>query len=326
MNFAIIGAGGIARKMSETVKHMPEVNMYAISARDLDRAQAFAKEWGYEKAYGSYEEMLADDQVELVYIALPHSHHHQWSIKAMEAGKHVLCEKAFAVNERQTREMIAVSKKTNRLLAEAIWTRYMPSRQIINDLIKEGTIGQVKTISANLGYKIDNHERIMKKELAGGALLDLTVYPLNFSSMIMGDNIKEINASCIKTETGVDGQDTVMLEYENGVMASLYTSIYTQTDRRGMIYGTNGFLEIENINNPQSIKVYDGDRANPKVIKEIKVPEQITGYEYEVRACIKAIEEGKIECPEMPHDMTIEIMRQMDEIRKQFGIDFGSIE
>lgn len=326
MNFAIIGAGGIARKMSETVKHMPEVNMYAISARDLDRAQAFAKEWGYEKAYGSYEEMLADDQVELVYIALPHSHHHQWSIKAMEAGKHVLCEKAFAVNERQTREMIAVSKKTNRLLAEAIWTRYMPSRQIINDLIKEGTIGQVKTISANLGYKIDNHERIMKKELAGGALLDLTVYPLNFSSMIMGDNIKEINASCIKTETGVDGQDTVMLEYENGVMASLYTSIYTQTDRRGMIYGTNGFLEIENINNPQSIKVYDGDRANPKVIKEIKVPEQITGYEYEVRACIKAIEEGKIECPEMSHDMTIEIMRQMDEIRKQFGIDFGSIE
>ncbi|MBQ9566827.1 MAG: Gfo/Idh/MocA family oxidoreductase [Lachnospiraceae bacterium] len=320
MKMAILGAGGIAAIMAETIRPLEDVESYAIGSRDLGKAQAFAEKYGFRKAYGSYEEMLEDPEIDLVYIAVPHSHHHMWTLASLNAGKHVLCEKAFAVNERQTREMIELSEKKGLLLAEAIWTRYMPSRQIITEIVERGDIGRPRTISANLGYRIDMNERMVRPELAGGCLLDLTVYTLNFASMVWGDDIRRIAASCVKTDTGVDGQDTVMIEYQDDRMASLFTTMYTLTNRMGLICGTEGFIEVQNINNPEQIRVYSPDRNGPELRACIDVPEQITGYEYEVLACKKAIEEGRIECPEMPHSQTIQIMCQMDQIRKQFGI------
>ena len=326
MNFAILGAGGIARTMASTVVPMKEICKKAVAARDYDRAESFAKEYGFEKAYGSYEEMLADPEIDLVYIAVPHSHHCQWTKAALEAGKNVLCEKAFAVNEKQAKEMIDLARSKNLLLTEAIWTRYMPSRQMILDIIDSGIIGEVTSVSANLGYQIDAKERIVRPELAGGALLDLTVYPLNFASMVLGDDIVKIDASCVKTETGVDGMDTVMLTYKDGKMATMFTTIYSLTDRSDYIYGRNGYIEVQNINNPEVIRVWDANRSCRNVIAEYKVPEQITGYEYEVLACKKALEEGRIECPEMPHEETLKMMNWMDQIRAQFGIVFPGIE
>lgn len=320
MKMAILGAGGIAAIMAETIRPLEDVESYAIGSRDLGKAQAFAEKYGFRKAYGSYEEMLEDPEIDLVYIAVPHSHHHMWTLASLNAGKHVLCEKAFAVNERQTREMIELSEKKGLLLAEAIWTRYMPSRQIITEIVERGDIGRPRTISANLGYRIDMNERMVRPELAGGCLLDLTVYTLNFASMVWGDDIRRIAASCVKTDTGVDGQDTVMIEYQDDRMASLFTTMYTLTNRMGLICGTEGFIEVQNINNPEQIRVYSPDRNGPELRACIDVPEQITGYEYEMLACKKAIEEGRIECPEMPHSQTIQIMCQMDQIRKQFGI------
>ena len=320
MKIGILGAGGIAACMAKTVQGIADVENYAIASRDLAKAKAFADEWGIQKAYGSYEEMLADDQVDLVYIAVPHSHHHQWTIAALHAGRNVLCEKAFAANTKQAEEMIALAEEKKLLLTEAIWTRYMPSRKILDDLIASGEIGEIYSVSSNLGYDIDGNERMVKPELAGGCLLDLTVYTLNFSSMILGDDIKRISAAMVPTETGVDGQDAVMIEYSNGKMASMFTTMYTLTDRRGLIAGTNGFICVENINNPSRITVYEPDRTQYTVRREIQVPEQITGYEYEVLACKKALEEGRIECEEMPHAQTLEIMRQMDKIRAQYGI------
>ncbi|HEY9575275.1 MAG TPA: Gfo/Idh/MocA family oxidoreductase [Lachnospiraceae bacterium] len=320
MKMAILGAGGIATKMATTIREMAEVESYAIASRDLKKAEDFAKEYGMQHAYGSYEEMLADPKVDLVYIAVPHSHHHEWTLKALEAGKHVLCEKAFAVNEKQAREMIELAKKKGLLLAEAIWTRYMPSRKIITEIIENGTIGELKTISANLGYKIDHVERIMEPSLAGGALLDLTVYPLNFVSMFWGDDIKKIQGHCVKTKSGVDGQETVTIEYQDGRVATMFTTIYSLTDRKGLICGSEGFIEVENINNPESIKVYKPENNGPKLFAEYPIPEQITGFEYQVEACMTAIKEGKTECPQMPHSQIIEIMRQMDELRRQFEI------
>ncbi|MCR5654728.1 MAG: Gfo/Idh/MocA family oxidoreductase [Lachnospiraceae bacterium] len=320
MKVGILGCGGIARVMAGTIAKMKDVENYAIASRSKEKAEAFAKEFGVTKAYGSYEAMLSDGEVELVYIAVPHSHHHQWTLAALQAGKHVLCEKAFAVNEAQTREMIEMSEKTGLLLTEAIWTRYMPSRRLITEVMESGVIGRPLTISANLGYRIDMNERIVRPELAGGALLDLTVYPLNFASMVWGDDIDKYHANCILTDTGVDGQETVMLAYRDGRMASLYTTIYALTDRRGVIVGTDGFIEVENINNPQEIRVYSPDRNGPEVKERIVVPEQITGYEYEVLSCMKAIEAGAIECPEMPHSQTIQMMCQMDRIKEVMGL------
>ncbi len=322
MRVGILGAGGIAKVMAKTIAHLADVESYAVAARDYDRADAFAKTWGFEKAYGSYEDMLSDDKVDLVYIAVPHSHHHKWTMEALNAGRNVLCEKSFAANTKQAEEMIALAEEKKLLLTEAIWTRYMPSRKIIDDIVKSGKLGKIVTIDSNLGYKINMNERMVNPELAGGCLLDLTVYTLNFSSMIHGNDIKRICASMVPTDTGVDGQDSVMLEYSDGVMANMFTTMYGLTDRRGLVCGTDGFMCVQNINNPEKITVYAPDRTKYEILEDITVPEQITGYEYEVLACKKALEEGKIECEEMPHSETLTIMRQMDEIRQQYGIVF----
>ena len=323
MKFGIIGAGEIAGKMAGTIVPMKNVERTAIAARELKRAKEFASVYGFRKSYGSYEELLADPEIELVYIAVPHSHHHRWTLKALEAGKHVLCEKAFAENEAQAKEMIELAERRHLLLTEAMWTRYMPSRGIIDELIESGIIGDVLTVTANLGYDIDGNERIIRPELAGGALLDLTVYPLNFARMILGGDIQSFDAVCVKTETGVDGQDFVSLRYPGGQTAAMFTTIYALTDRRGMIYGEKGFIEVQNINNPERILVYSNDRMpGPKCLRAIEVPPQISGYEYEVEACIRAIENGATECPEMPHAETLAVMRLMDDIRARFGIVF----
>ena len=322
MRVGYLGAGNISSQMAATIMRMEEAENFAVAAREYERAQAFAERWGFTRAYGSYEELLADPDVDLVYIALPHSHHYEWTLKAIEAGHHVLCEKAFAANEHQAREMIAAARKRGVLLAEAIWTRYMPSRTIIDNLLAAGAIGDVVTVDANLGYKVDMNRRMTDPALAGGALLDLTVYPLNFASMVLGDDIERIDAHMVPIATGVDGQDSVTLTYADGRMATMFTTMHTMTDRRGLICGTNGFICVENINNPQRIDVYDADGLTCSLRESIEVPPQISGYEYELISCKRAIEKGFIECPEMPHDETLAIMRLLDRIRAQFGIVF----
>ena len=322
MRVGYIGAGNISGQMAETIARMSEVENYAVAARDPERAREFAERWGFSRAYGSYEELLADPDVDLVYVALPHSHHHRWTIAALEAGHHVLCEKAFAANERQAREMIECARERGLLLAEAIWTRYMPSRKMIDEIVSSGEIGEVTTVAANLGYRVDGNARMTDPALAGGALLDLTVYPLNFASMVLGNGIRRIAASMVPAATGVDGQDNVMIEYESGQMASLFSTMYAMTDREGQILGTKGFVTVENINNPQVIRVYASDGLTRELTREIAVPEQITGYEYELLSCKRAIEAGALECPEMPHAETLELIHQMDEIRRQFGVVF----
>ena len=322
MRIGLLRAGGIAGTMAETVAGMEGVRNYAIASRGLEKAEAFARKYHMEKAYGSYEEMLADDNVDLVYIATPHSHHYEWTIAALNAGKNVLCEKAFAANRKQAEEMIALAERKKLLLTEAIWTRYMPSRSMIRKIIDRGDIGEVKTVSSNLGYPISGIERLIRPELAGGCLLDLTVYTLNFTSMILGNGFTRMEAHMIPTDTGVDGQDSVFLEYPGGKMASMMTTMYSRTDRRGIIYGTEGLIEVENINNPEKISVFTSTSSGLQLSRELTPPPQISGYEYEVEACRKALMEGWTECMEMPHSETLEIMRQMDEIRKRFGIVF----
>ena len=322
-NIAILGAGWIADVMSKTLAGMrEEVNAYAVASRSLEKAEAFARGHGFEKAYGSYEQMLADPKVDLVYIAVPHSHHHKWTIASLNAGKHVLCEKAFAVNVKQAKEMIDLARSKGLLLAEAIWTRYQPARKMIDDLIAEGLVGTPEVVSANLDYFITHQERSVEPCLAGGALLDVGVYTLNFASMVMGNKIRRIVASCVKYESGVDAKDTIFIEYENGGMASLYASMTDQSNRTGTITGPKGYIEVSNINNPQEIRVYEQNGYGSKLIRKLPVPDQINGYEYEVRSALAAIEAGQVECPEMPHEETLEIMRQMDECRKQFGLVF----
>ena len=317
MNIAFLGAGRIAHVLAKTMVQMNDVTLCAVAARDLSRAEAFATEYGFAKAYGSYEEMLLDPAVELVYIATPHSHHAQHMKLCIAHGKNVLCEKSFTLNAAQAREVAALAKEKGVFVAEAIWTRYMPSRQLINDLLASGILGKVSTLTCNLSYPVTYKERIVRPELAGGALLDVGIYGLNFSLMHFGDDILRTDSSVAFTDTGVDAQETITLHYRDGRMAVITAGVLARGDRKGIFYGDKGYAIVENINNPQSISVFD---LTDTLVKKIEVPAQISGYEYEIREAMARIREGHTEAASMPLSETIAVMERMDALRKSWGL------
>lgn len=319
MKIGILGAGRIASTLAETMNKMTEVECYGVASRNLEKAKTFAKEHRFAHAFGSYEGMLADEEIELIYIATPHSHHYKHMKMCLDAGKHVLCEKSFTVNAAQAEEIFRIAEKKKLLVTEAIWTRYMPSRKMINDLLAEKVIGEVWKLTANLNYPLCDKERIVKPELAGGALLDVGIYPLNFSYMHFGDKVSKIESAAQLTDAGVDGENGMLLLYQDGRMAVLNSGIHGKSDSQGVFYGSSGCMIVENINNPEKISVYDKDR---NLLREVMVPEQISGYEYEITETIACIREGKIECPSMPHTETVKMMKVMDALRAEWGVRY----
>ena len=320
MKIGILGAGSIAHKMAETVSSMEKVETYAVASRSLEKAEEFAKQYQIPKAYGNYEAMLMEPSVDLIYVATPHSHHYEHVKMCLEHGKHVLCEKAFMVNSSQAKEVAEIAREKNLLLAEAIWTRYMPSRSLIRAAVDSGIIGEVTSLTANLGYVIKDKERLIKSELGGGALLDLGVYPINFALMVFGDDYQDVSAQAVLSDQGIDLQNSITMRWRDGRMAVLHSNMQALTDRRGIIYGDKGYLVVENINNCEAISAYDRNRV---LIKQYEIPEQITGYEYEVEACRKAIERGAVECGEMPLADSIAVMELVDRIKEILGIHYA---
>lgn len=317
---AIMGTGKIAGVMADTLKGMKGVTCYAVGSRTMENAEKFAKYYGIKKVYGSYQELVNDPKIDLVYVATPHSEHFENVKLALNAGRNVICEKAFMLNESQAKEVFDLAKEKNLLLTEAIWTRYMPMRTKLLEVLGSNVIGEPTMLTANLGYNISYKERIAKPELGGGALLDLGVYVLNFASMVFGNDVSDIASICTFNNLGMDMQDSITLRYVNGKMAVLNATALANSDRSGIIYGTNGYVVVENINNPESITVYDSEY---KKIATYKKPKQISGYEYEIEACVKAISEGWTECPQMPHSESLKIMNMMDFIRKSNNIKFA---
>ena len=315
----IMGTGKMAGVMAGTVKKMKNVKCHGVASRSEDRAQEFANEFGVKVAYTSYEEMMLDSKIDLIYIATPHSEHYANMKLCIENGKNVLCEKAFTANAKQAEEILALAKEKGVFVAEAMWVRYMPMLTTIKGILNSGIIGKPTMLTANLGYPISDKKRLTEPALAGGALLDLGVYPLNFAAMMFGKDIDKIDSSCVITDTGVDASESITITYKDGRVAVLNCTMNGLSDRRGVIYGPKGYIAIENINNFASVTVYD---VNYKAVKSVKAPKQITGYEYEVYSCMEAIEKGENECWEMPHDETLHIMKQMDELRAQWGVVF----
>lgn len=315
MKIGVLGTGWIVMTVTPALKGIPNAECYAVASRTLSRAQEAAKEYGYEKAYGSYEELVADPEVELVYVATPHSRHFEDMMLCIKHKKHVLCEKAFTLNAKQARKVRDAAKEAGVFVAEAIWTRYMPSRNMIQDLLDSGVIGEVTNLTANLSYPMRDKKRILEPELAGGALLDLGVYGINFAFMHFGKDIERMESSVMKMPTGVDGQETITFFYKDGRMAVLTHGVYGRSDRKGIFYGDKGYMIVENINNPQSVSIYD---CGDNLLQHMDVPEQINGYEYQFMECIDLIEKGKHESVSMPMEETIQVMETMDALRKQW--------
>ena len=317
MKLGVLGAGNISCVTAPAMIGVPEVECWAVASRSLEKAEDFARRFGFQKAYGSYEEMLLDPDVELVYVATPHSHHYDHMMLCLSHGKNVLCEKAFTMNAEQARRVRDYAAEKGLFVAEAIWTRYMPSRKMIDDLIDSGVIGWVNTLTANLSYVISHKPRIRLPELAGGALLDIGIYGINFALMHFGTDIERVESSVRMTETGVDGMETITIFYRDGRMAVLTHSIYARSDRKGIIHGDKGYIVVENINNPRSISVYD---MADQLVAHYPVPEQINGYEYEFQECARLLAQGKTESESMPMEDTISVMDFMDSLRKQWGM------
>lgn len=325
-NVAILGAGNIARQMAKTLRLMKargdKVELYAVGSRDKARAEAFAQAEGFAKAYGSYEELLRDDGVDLVYIATPHSHHGEQIAQCVTHGKAVLCEKAFTATAAQAERALALAKEKGVLVTEAIWTRYVPMRRMLDELLASGAIGTPRVLTANLGYTIYGKERIRRPELAGGALLDVGVYVLNFAAMVFGTQVERMESSVRLMDTGVDMQESITLHYPDGRMAELMATAACNTSRRCWIYGDQGCAEVDNVNNPRRITLYANANDPASVTRVIDAPPQLTGYEYEVLACLRALETGALECPEMPHAETLRIMRWMDTLRHSWDMRY----
>lgn len=317
LRIGLMGAGNIAGMMAKTVNGMKNVTLYAIASRRQEKADAFAKKYGVKKAYGSYEAMLKDNKVDLIYIATPHSEHYENAMMCIRYKKPVLCEKAFTANAKQAREVLAFAEEKKVFITEAIWTRYMPMVDMIKEVLEKGMIGRPRMLSANLSYSLEHIQRMYDPALAAGSLLDLGVYPINFASIFFGTDIAKVSSFCTYTETGMDKQETITIQYMDGKVASLTASQCCVGDRKGIIQGSEGYMVIENINNYESFTVYN--KEHKKILYK-KAPKQITGYEYEVMACIKALKNGALECSEMPHKETIRVMEFMDALRKDWGV------
>ena len=319
MRVGIIGTGWIAEKAAITLEGLAGCECHAVGSRSKEKADLFAARWGIPRAYGSYTELLADKDVDLVYVGTPHSHHYEVTKEAILAGKACLVEKAFMANHAQALEIVALARQRGVFLAEAIWTRYQPAVNMVRGLLDCGTIGIPRLVTATLGYSMGDKPRIMRPDLCGGALLDLGVYALNFVRMFFPEDIRSMDCQCVKSTTGMDLTNAITLVLENGVLCNLLSSAACVGDNIGVIAGTEGNLIIDNINNPQTITVNGPDRT---YIETLHVPQQTTGYEYEFLACRRALLEGLTEAVEMPLDETLLIMEMMDSLRRKMGVHY----
>ena len=318
MRVGIIGAGWIAEKAAITLNGLEHCEAYAIASRSKEKADAFAEKWKMRKAYGSYSELIADPDVDLVYVATPHSHHYDVTREALLAGKPCLVEKAFMANHHQAKDIVELAREQKVFLAEAIWTRYQPVVAMMRQLIAS-RIGTPRLVTATLGYSMGDKPRIMRADLCGGALLDLGVYALNFVRMFFDADIVSLTSQCVKSQTGMDLTNAMTLVLSDGVLCNLQSSVACVGDNIGVIAGTEGNLIIDNINNPQKITVNGPDRT---YIETIHVPQQITGYEYQFIACRQALIDGLLEPCEMPLEETLYIMALMDGLRKEWGVKY----
>lgn len=318
MNIGIIATGRMAGIAADTISKMQDINCIAVASRNMEKAQAFAREHGIPRAYGSYNKLLTDKDVDLVYIATPHSMHYDIAMEALKIGKPCLVEKAFMANYRQGKEVIDLARHNNTFVAEAMWTRYQPAVNMIRQIMEH--IGTLRLISANIGYNmVWRKPKLLQPELCGGALLDVGVYGLNFVRMFCNAEVTKIGGECVKSDTGMDLSEVITMSLANGVMATIQATAIATSSNRGVLTGTDGFIVIDNINNPHKVSLYAPDRT---LMEDREVPQQITGYEYEFSACKEAIGNRCIETAFMPHDETLCIMQLMDSVRRLWDVKF----
>jgi predicted dehydrogenase len=320
IRWGILGTGTIARKFATGLTFLPEAELAAIGSRSQATADRFGDEFNAPRRHASYEALANDPEVDVVYVATPHTFHKANGILCLNAGKPVLCEKPFTLNAREAAEMIALARSKRLFLMEAMWTRYIPLVVQLRQFLADGMIGEVRLLTADLGFRaeMDPKHRLFNPELGGGALLDVGVYTVSFASMIFGPPSR-ITGMAHLGQTGVDEQSAMIFGYDQGQLALLYAALRTGTPEEVMVMGTEGRIRVHPpLYCPSRLTV-----SRPgEMDKIIDVPFEGNGYNYhalEVMGCLRA---GQLESEIMPLDETLEIMKTMDQVRGQWGLSY----
>lgn len=319
IRFGIIGSGNIASQFAKGMETARGCELYAVAARNEDSAIAFANKFGAKKAYGSYEQLVQDDNVDVIYIATPNALHKEHSILAMKHKKNVICEKPLACNAKEAEEMIAVAKEEDVFLMEAMWTRFFPCIQKVKALVAAGTFGEIQMLQGDFGYQGKQLADIRYNlSLAGGALMDVGIYPVSFASFIYETQPSSIKALAKIGETGVDEQNTVIFQYESGALATLSSAMITHTKRDMILMGEKGYLHIPNVWQARSYTLH----LHGKEPQVLDLPFEGNGYNYEIEEVVSCLLQGKKESDVMPLKESLAIMKTMDQIRKEIGLVF----
>ncbi|MFJ9952644.1 Gfo/Idh/MocA family protein [Kitasatospora sp. NPDC091207] len=321
LNWGVLAPGGIAAAFVEALRTHTGQRVVAVGSRDAVRARAFADRFGIPRAYGSYAELVQDGEVDIVYVASPHSGHFEQAMLAVEAGRHVLVEKAFTRNAREAEELIEAARKRGVFLMEAMWTRFLPHIDVVRQVLAAGLLGEVHTVLADHGQAMepDPAHRLFAPELAGGALLDLGVYPVSFASMVLGP-FASVTAVGTKAFTGVDGQTTIVVTGGSGAHGVLNTSLFAVTPTTASISGTLGRLEIDG---PfyGSTRVRLIGRDNTPIDTFVPVRRD-GGLSYQAAEAARCVAAGRLESELMPLSETLDIMRVLDGVRRDLGVAF----
>ncbi|GIM29990.1 dehydrogenase [Clostridium polyendosporum] len=316
IRWGIIGPGNIAIKFAQVIKNMDGVELEAVASRIKERAQVFGKSFDVpeNKCYGSYEEILQDESIDAVYVAVPHTFHKDISIMCLKSGKATLCEKPVTISEEEIKEIVKTAEENKIFFMEAMKTRFLPVNQKVKQLINEGIIGDVRLLQADFGFKapFDPCNRLFDKKLGGGALLDVGIYNVSYSSFIFGNHPVTIKSDLYFGKTGVDESASINLSYEDGKIAQLYAAINVNTIREANIVGTEGRICVPRFSNAESATIFiNGEEKN------IHMPFGINGFEYQIQEVVNCLNEGKLQSDIMSWKDSIEIMRIIDVAKNQ---------
>jgi predicted dehydrogenase len=319
LRWGIIGTGGIAARFAADLRLLDGAKLVAVGSRSQSGADSFGDRWGVARRHHSYADLVADPEVEAVYVGTPHPGHHDAAVLALEAGKAVLCEKPFMINASEADHVIGLARERGLFAMEAMWTRFLPHMVRVRELLDSGVLGEIRTVIADHGqcFEPDPAHRLFDPALAGGALLDLGVYPVSFASFVLGTPAT-VTAVSDPAFTGVDGQTSVLLQYPGGAQAVLSTTLWAAGPNRAAVVGTRARIEIDRTwYAPTTFTVVGRD---DEVLERYELPGDGNGLRFQAAEVARCVRGGHIESTVMPLDETRAIAATMDEVRRQIGL------
>ncbi|MBS2021810.1 MAG: Gfo/Idh/MocA family oxidoreductase [Deltaproteobacteria bacterium] len=318
VRWGIVGPGRIADKVAGDFVHVPHAKLVAVASRSLERAEAFAKQHGIPRAHGSYQAILADPDVDVLYVATPHPQHHAFAKAALKAHKALLIEKAFAATVAGAQELIDLARASRTFVMEAMWTRFQPAVVKVRELIASGAIGELRGLQADLGIvaPTDPEGRFYNLQLGGGAMLDLGVYLISLSQMLFGTH-SELSVQGSRSQSGVDVESALILGYPGGVRATLTTSLVTPLPAQARVFGSEGFIDIlPRFHHPKDLVVH----RKGKPPEPMTLPALGGGYAHELIEVTECLRAGKTESAVMPLADTLAVQRVMNEACERLGV------